>query len=199
MSRLGFGAKPVVLRCSRCGKFVDWEEARLQIVCGCRTKIPLPPVIVREGTAADQEGAMALFRRDFGHTQIVAFGEVAALERAPILVATMKGELAGALAYRDRPDALQIVALATDPMWQRTGVGGHLVADAEAAARTRGLARVVLATTNDNLPALSFYQRRDYYITEVIPGAILPHLKGRNAVGFGGIPIRDEIRLEKKL
>jgi ribosomal protein S18 acetylase RimI-like enzyme len=188
-----------VLRCSRCGKFVDWEEARLQIVCGCRTKIPLPPVIVREGTPADQEGAMALFRRDFGHTQIVAFGEVAALESAPVLVATMKGELAGALAYRDRPDALQIVALATDPMWQRTGVGGHLVAEAEAAARTRGLGRVVLATTNDNLPALSFYQRRDYYITEVIPGAILQHLKGKNAVGFGGIPIRDEIRLQKDL
>jgi ribosomal protein S18 acetylase RimI-like enzyme len=199
MSRLGFGAQPVVLRCSRCGRFVDWEQARLQIVCNCRTTVQLPPVLVREGEAADHDAAMALFRRDFGHTNIVAFGEVANLDGAPVLVASMKGELAGALAYRLLPDAVQIVALATDPMWQRTGVGGHLVAEAEAVARSRALGRVVLATTNDNLPALYFYQRRNYTIIEVVPGAILPHLKDGNTIGFGGIPIRDEIRLQKTL
>lgn len=178
---------------------MDWEEARLQIVCGCRTTVQLPPVLVREGIAADHDAAMALFRRDFGHTTIVAFGNAASLDGAPVLVASMKGELAGALAYRLLPDALQIIALATDPMWQRAGVGGHLVAEAEGVARSRALGRVILATTNDNLPALYFYQRRNYSIVDVVPGAILPHLKERNAAGFGGIPIRDEIRLQKTL
>jgi ribosomal protein S18 acetylase RimI-like enzyme len=116
-----------------------------------------------------------------------------------MLAASMKGELAGALAYGLLPDALQVLALATDPMWQRTGVGGHLVAEAEAVARSHGLGRIVLATTNDNLPALYFYQRRDYVVTALVPGAILPHLKVTPAAGFGGIPIRDEIRLEKRL
>ena len=46
-----FGAKPAVLRCSRCGTFVDWAEARAQVVCECRPRIELPPVLVRE--AAD--------------------------------------------------------------------------------------------------------------------------------------------------
>jgi ribosomal protein S18 acetylase RimI-like enzyme len=160
--------------------------------------VQLPPVIVREGAAADDAAAVALFRRDFGHTSIVAFGEVASLDGAPLLVAEMKGEMAGALAYRLLPDALHIVALATDPMWQRTGVGGHLVAEVEGVARSRALGRIIVATTNDNLPALYFYQRRSYNIIEVVPGAILPHLKDRDA-GFGGIPIRDEIRLEKRL
>ncbi|MGH9314263.1 MAG: GNAT family N-acetyltransferase [Vicinamibacterales bacterium] len=199
MSRLGFGAKPVVLRCSRCGRFVDWEEARLQVACGCRTKLELPPVLVRDATAADRAAAIALIRRDFGQTSIVSFGEPVSLDGAPILAASMKGELAGALAYRLLPDALQILALATDPMWQRTGVGGHLVAEAEAVARSRGLGRIILATTNDNLPALYFYQRRNYLVTALVPGAILPHLKVSSSGGFGGIPIRDEIRLEKKL
>jgi len=45
--------------------------------------------------------------------------------------------VAGALAYRLLPDALQIVALATDPMWQRSGVGGYLVAEAELRVRLR--------------------------------------------------------------
>jgi len=39
-----FGAKPAVLRCARCGKFVDWEEAQVQVVCTCRPHLDLPPV-----------------------------------------------------------------------------------------------------------------------------------------------------------
>jgi ribosomal protein S18 acetylase RimI-like enzyme len=113
------------------------------------------------------------------------------------LVAEMRDEVAGALAYRLLPDALQIVALATDPMWQRSGVGGYLVAEAELMARRQQLLRVLFCSTNDNLLALYFYQRRGYRITEVVPGALLPHMKPGFACGFAGIPVRDEIRLEK--
>ena len=187
-------AKPSVLRCSRCGRFVDWEEARLQTVCGCRPYVKLPPVIIRPGETRDQTGIVELFERDFGYTNIVAFGEEVVLG-----VAWMKGELAGALAYRLLPDALHILALATDAMWQRSGVGGHLVAEAESLAREQGLGRVVVSTTNDNLPALYFYQRRDYHIREVVPGGLLEHMKEPGTLGFGGIPLRDEVRLERRL
>lgn len=193
------GAKPTVLRCSRCGRFVDWEDARLQIVCGCRAYVKLPPVIIREGEERDRPGITALFERDFGYTNIVSFGEEVVLAGAPALVAWMKGELAGALAYRLRPDTLLILALATDPMWQRSGVGGHLVAESEALARGRGLGSLRVSTTNDNLPALYFYQRRGFVVTEVVPGGLLGHIKGTAAVGFGGIPLRDEIRMERRL
>jgi ribosomal protein S18 acetylase RimI-like enzyme len=121
------------------------------------------------------------------------------LEQLPALVADMKGDLAGALAYRQLPSALHIVALATDPMWQRSGVGGHLVAEIELAARRKKLGAVVVATTNDNLPAMYFYQRRGYVISEVIPGGVLAHLSGGSVAGFAGIPIRDEVRLRKDL
>ena len=120
-----FGARPAVLRCARCGKFVDWEEARLQIVCRCRPHLDLPPVLVRESAQDDRVSALHLFARDFGHTDIVALGDIMNLGDAHLLVAELKDELAGALAYRLMPDALHIIALATDPMWQRSGVGGH--------------------------------------------------------------------------
>jgi ribosomal protein S18 acetylase RimI-like enzyme len=113
------------------------------------------------------------------------------------IVAEMRDAVAGALAYRLLPDALQIVALATDPMWQRSGVGEYLVAEAELMARRQQPPRVIFCSTNDNLPALYFYQRRGYRITEVMPGALLPHMKPGFACGFAGIPVRDEIRLEK--
>ncbi len=199
MSRLAFGAKPSVLRCARCGRFVDWEEAQVQTVCGCRPRLPLPPVLVRQAEPEDRELTLALFRRDFGRAAIVAFGEVMTLEDHPAIVAEMKGELAGALAYRLLPDMLHIVALATDPMWQRSGVASHLVAEAELLARRHGLKKLAFATTNDNLPALYFYQRRGWTIDQVVPGEVIPHVTVPGAKGFAGIPVRDEIRLGKTL
>jgi ribosomal protein S18 acetylase RimI-like enzyme len=194
-----FSAKPSVLRCSRCGKFVDWADARLQIVCGCRPRLDLPPVLTREATAPEQGAALELFRRDFGRTSIASFGEVIPLSETSMIVAEMQGGVSGALAWRPRENALQIVALATEPMWQRSGVGGHLVAEAEVVARRTGATRVVLATTNDNLPALYFYQRRGYRITDVVRDAWRDHAELTIGVGFASIPVLDELRLEKTL
>jgi len=193
-----FGAKPAVLRCARCGKFVDWDEAHVQIVCSCPVRIELPPVLVREAIDADRPAVRELFARDFGRTRIVAFGEVMDLDQMPALVAVMRLEPSGALAYRLLGDSLHIVALATDPMWQRSGVGGHLLAEAELIARRLQLSRLVVSTTNDNLPALYFYQRRGYRLTEVVVNGHCDRA-GREIPGFAGIPIRDEVRLEKRL
>ena len=194
-----FGPQPTVLRCGRCGKSVDWHDARLQVVCQCRARLDLPPVMVREAADNDRAAVMDLFRRDFGRSKVVAFGSLLALDDAPALVAVMKSELAGALAYRLRGDGLQIVALATEATWQRSGVGGYLVAEAELLARRLDLPKVVFCTTNDNLPSLYFYQRRGYQITEVIVGALVPHNPPPDNAGFAGIEVRDEIRLEKSL
>ena len=200
MSPSVFSAKPSVLRCSRCGKFVDWAEARLQIVCDCRPHLDLPPVLTREASAEDRAVALALFRRDFGRTSIASFGEIIPLSETSTIVADMQGDISGALAWKRREeDALQIIALATEPMWQRSGVGGYLVAEAEIVARRTGARRVVLATTNDNLPALYFYQRRGYRLTEVVRNAWRDNAELTIGVGFAEIPVLDELRLEKTL
>jgi len=198
MSNDDFDSKPAVLRCGRCGKAVDWADAQLQVVCSCRPHIALPPVLVHEAQDSERAVVRDLFRRDFGRTQIIAFGEVMNVDAMPVLVATTYEEVSGALAYRLFGDGLHIVALATDVMWQRSGVGGHLVAEAELLARRLFLARIVVTTTNDNLPALYFYQRRGYRFTALRPGAVLTHTPDV-LPGFAGIPVRDEVQLEKLL
>src|SRR5262245_53139007 len=100
MASEDFGAKPAVLRCARCGRFVDWEEARVQIICACKPRVELPPVLVREATDGDRPAARELFQRDFGRTKIVAFGEVMDIDQMPALVAVMYTDPSGALAYR---------------------------------------------------------------------------------------------------
>jgi ribosomal protein S18 acetylase RimI-like enzyme len=192
------GVRHPVLRCSRCGKFVDLETSRLQIVCTCRPRLDLLPVLVREAVAADREAVQALFQRHFGHAPAVAFGQVVPLDSEAALVAEVEDEIGAALAWRRLEVGLHIAALATDPMWQRAGLGGHLVAEAELLARRLASARVVATITNDNIPALYFYQRRGYRVAAVIAGSVAP-LVGPGAVGFAGIEIRDEIHLAKTL
>jgi ribosomal protein S18 acetylase RimI-like enzyme len=197
--KTAFGSKSDVMRCGRCGKFVDWEDARLQIVCGCRPQLDLPPVLVREASADDKERAMELFRRDFGPAQLVAYGERISLDNADALVAETYKEIAGALAWRHFDGGFHILALATDPMWQRAGVGGHLVAEAELLARRQRQPRVIVTVTNDNLPALYFYQRRGYRFSAILRDSGATLAKGETAVGFAGITIADELQLQKVL
>lgn len=197
--KLAFGARADVLRCGRCGKFVDWEDARLQIVCGCRPHLDLPPVLVREGSPDDRAAALELFRRDFGPAQLIAYGEAVSLDAAEVLVAETGKAIAGALAWRPFDGAFHILALATDPMWQRAGVGGHLVAEAELLARRQGQPRVMVTITNDNIAALYFYQRRGYRFSAILRDSVSAHAGAQEAIGFAGIPITDELQLVKLL
>ena len=198
MNTSGFGAKPAILRCGRCGRFVDWQDARLQLVCGCRPHLELPPVLVREASASDRVKALELFRHVFRPAQLVSYGEAISLDEAAAFVAETDEGIAGALAWRPFDGALHILALATDPMHQRAGVGGHLVAEAELLARRRNWPRVIVTITNDNLPALYFYQRRGYRVSAILRDSIAAQTRDQKPMGFAGIPILDEMQLAKE-
>lgn len=66
-----------------------------------------------------------------------------------------------------------------------------------------GCERMWLVTTNDNLEALRFYQRRGFVLSALRAGAIddaRRELKPTiSRVGNFGIPIRDEIELEARI
>jgi ribosomal protein S18 acetylase RimI-like enzyme len=138
-------------------------------------------------------------RRDFGPAQLVAYGAPISLDDAEALVAETYKEIAGALAWRHYDGGFHILALATDPMWQRAGVGGHLVAEAELLARRQQQPRVIVTVTNDNLPALYFYQRRGYRFSAILRNSGAAVAKGEITVGFAGIAITDELQLQKML
>jgi ribosomal protein S18 acetylase RimI-like enzyme len=65
-------------------------------------------------------------------------------------------------------------------------------------AGRRDLARILVITTNDDLPALALYQRYGFRIIEILAGRVAADHGGAFA-GFAGIPVRDEIRLEYQL
>jgi ribosomal protein S18 acetylase RimI-like enzyme len=112
------------------------------------------------------------------------------------LIAERDGEPVGIVTYEPDGDDVEVVYIEVTDKHQ--GVGTRLLDAVEAHTEAR---RLWLVTTNDNLDALRFYQRRGFRITEIRPGATdeaRRTLKPSIAeVGNFGIPIRDEIVLER--
>jgi hypothetical protein len=58
---------------------------------------------------------------------------------------------------------------------------------------------MIVTITNDNIPALYFYQRRGYRLSAILRDSVAAHTRDRETVGFAGIPVLDEIQLVKYL
>lgn len=109
-------------------------------------------------------------------------------------------EIIGLITYILRDEQCEIISL--DSIEESRGIGTKLVQEVEKVALKKGCKQVILITTNDNLNALKFYQKRGYHLTQVLPNAVE---KARTykpeipLIGYDGIPIRDEIKLQKTL
>jgi ribosomal protein S18 acetylase RimI-like enzyme len=155
-------------------------------------------VTARPATPADRPAVDAVHATVWGGPVVVGHGRLFDLTLLPAFVAQAHdGAVVGALCYEQAAGALEVVSIAAAP--RCAGAGTALLAAAVAHARSAGLGRVWLVTTNDNLDALRFYQRRGMRITRVDPGAVdrARLLKpGIPTVGAYGIPLRDELTLE---
>ena len=107
----------------------------------------------------------------------------------------------GVLTYRIDGMQCEVSALYTATSWQ--GTGSALIDAAVQRARTAGCRRLWLVTTNDNVDALRFYQRRGFRLAELHAGAVddsRARLKPSiSETGEHGIPIHDELVLERIL
>jgi GNAT superfamily N-acetyltransferase len=154
-------------------------------------------VEVRPATDTDRDAIDAILTESWGEPYAVAHGVRYDLRTLPTLV--VDGP-AGVLTYTIGADGLEVVSIDAVSHWR--GVGTALLDAAAAVARDAGLSRLWLVTTNDNLDALRFYQRRGLRLVSVAPGAVDESRKlkpGIPLIGAYGIPIRDELTLELDL
>jgi GNAT superfamily N-acetyltransferase len=159
-------------------------------------------VNVRPREAAD-EAAVRAFLARHNSLRAARLGELVHPLDYPALVAeTVGGQLLGMLTYVPGRDWRQceILTLHADEQWH--GAGTALIEAAGQLARRQGCGRLWVITTNDNVDALRFYQRRGFCLVRVHRGAVdrsRASLKPEiPAVGAYGIPLRDEIELEKQ-
>ena len=118
----------------------------------------------------------------------------------PSLIALDDG-LTGVLTYV--LDGHQCEVLTLHAARRRAGTGTALIAAVKQLAREAGCTRLWLITTNDNVDALRFYQRRGFRLAALHAGAVdesRARLKPEiPRIGDHGIPLRDELELDMAL
>ena len=116
------------------------------------------------------------------------------------LIAESDGVPLGLLTLSREASGCEIVTL--DAVKTGMGVGTSLVEAVAQLALKEGRRWLRVTTTNDNLDALRFYQRRDFRIVDLLTGGadaarmLKPQIPED---GEYGIPVHDEIVLERVL
>jgi GNAT superfamily N-acetyltransferase len=119
----------------------------------------------------------------------------------PSVSAWSGDELVGVATYVVDGDCCELLTL--HAATRLTGIGSALLAVVAHIARDAGCTRLWVVTTNDNIEALRFYQRRGFRLTLIRPGAVdrsRAELKPEiPESGAFDIPLRDELELEMEL
>jgi GNAT superfamily N-acetyltransferase len=114
----------------------------------------------------------------------------------PGLIVERGGRIVGLLTYHVSADVLEIVTL--NALERRGGIGTLLIEAVREEAKRRRCREVTLTTTNDNVDALRFYQRRGFRLAALRPGAVDRARLRKPEIprsGEYGIPLHDELDL----
>lgn len=150
---------------------------------------------IRDKRPEDQPAVERFLEIRWGSTIVVGHGTRYDAARLPGILTTDKSGMSGLLTYAINNDGLEVVSL--DAVEKGRGIGTALLEEAKRRATPTG--RLWLITTNDNLDAIRFYQRRDLRIVAVAPDAVDEARRIKPTIpeiGDYGIPIRDEITLQ---
>ncbi|MFN8591112.1 MAG: GNAT family N-acetyltransferase [Thermomicrobiales bacterium] len=153
-------------------------------------------VAIRATSERDQPWLRAWFRDHWGSEILVLRETVYHPWRLPGFVAEQGPRPVGLLTYRLADDEGEIMTL--DSLLSGRGIGSALITRAVTTARAAGCRRLVVVTTNDNMNALRFYQKRGFALAALRPGAVTRGRRLKPEIPLRGdddIPIRDELEL----
>lgn len=147
-----------------------------------------------------QLDVLQFFKEHWGSTEmVISSGIYDCSKLEGFVYVDEQNTILGLVTYSMREEECEIISL--DSIEEGRGIGSLLVQAVEEIAFEKGCTIITLLTTNDNLYALKFYQKRGYHLVEIIQNAVeqarayKPEIP---LIGNDGIPIRDEIRLAKQ-
>jgi GNAT superfamily N-acetyltransferase len=147
---------------------------------------------------ADRPWARRLLTVHMGSEVVAVHGELLRPLELPGFVARADGEPVGLLTYRVAEEGCEVLSL--HGAREGIGAGTALLEAARREAEVAGCRRLWLVTTNDNVAALRFYQRRGFRLAALRVGAVDESRRTLKPeipeAGDHGIPIRDELELE---
>jgi len=188
-----------VYKCCLCGKLVCAEHARMGTICpSCTTKTTVKYAVHKAASNKERETVKELVKRFWGEQEQLTFNRTFLVAELPAYLAKVREDVVGFVSFAGLDNALVIVALGILPRYQNAGIGRRLIEKVEAEAKKLGKKRLLVSTSNDDLPGLAFYQSLGFQIFDVEPN-VIAEKHGEVLSGIGGLPIRDELRLQKIL
>jgi DNA-3-methyladenine glycosylase I len=151
---------------------------------------------IRAVGLGDKDWIASFITKRWGAEFIAAHYDVYYCKDLPGYLALQGQERVGLVTYTMAGSDCEIVSL--DSLQPGKGIGTALIDSVREAAIEAGCKRLWLVTTNDNMNALRFYQKRGFMLVKINRGAIdfARRLKPIPLIGDDGVPLRDEIELE---
>lgn len=159
-----------------------------------------PEFRIRPTSGDDATWIAAFITECWGAEFVVSHGVMYHPHRLPGFVAESGPKIAGLATYSIQHRACELVTI--NAVVEGEGVGTALLQAVVSAANDAGCTRAWLMTTNDNLSALAFYQKRGFHIAALHVGAVAAARRLKPSlplVAPNGIPIRDELELHLDL
>ncbi len=157
-------------------------------------------VVIRATREDDHSAVRELLTNRWAGPEMMLDGETVDASQLPGYVAYAGTELVGLVTLIKRDAEWEILTLDSLSRWGGTGT---LLLDAVISeARASGIGRVTVRTSNDNLDAFRFYQRRGFRLENIKQGVIdrerelHPEIPTR---GDYGIEIHDEVLFAREV
>jgi ribosomal protein S18 acetylase RimI-like enzyme len=157
-------------------------------------------ITIRQSLPQDSIYIKDLMEKHWGGEPLVIRGKNYFPSTLPGLIAHQDSKVAGFLFYEIQNSECEIVVLEVFDKFK--GLGTALINQLRDIAKKYNCTKLHLMTTNDNMDALRFYQRRGFHICGIHINSIEISRRMKPAIGMTGdhgIPLRDEIDLEMLL
>ncbi|MCL2497507.1 MAG: GNAT family N-acetyltransferase [Symbiobacteriaceae bacterium] len=158
------------------------------------------PLVVRRISELDRTAIKAFLQEHWGDSRIITSRSDHEGSVLPGFIVYLDDLIVGLLTYHISGDACELVTI-NSTLTDR-GIGSKLLRSLEDEVAQEGCKRIWAITTNANLRALRFYQKRGYELKAIYVDSIIAlRLKKPNLplIGEEGIFLRSEIEVEKKL
>lgn len=152
---------------------------------------------IRQVDIGIREKIQPILDETWGAPYLAINGKLWDSRSMPGYAAVSGDKVLGYLLYEFHDGVCEIMVL--ESVAQNIGIASALIEQVKQVAKSSGLSRVIVQTSNDNTHAFRFYQRRGFTIREIRLGAMEAARRLKPSIpliGEDGVPLRDEIEFE---
>ncbi|MDD3225705.1 MAG: GNAT family N-acetyltransferase [Clostridium sp.] len=155
---------------------------------------------IRTISPKNREQVNKFIRDQWFTTEMAVRGKIVDMAQLDGVVAYERETIIGLITYKIEGNECEVMSL--DSIREKHGIGTTLLNEVIKISSIMKCSKVKLITTNDNINAIKFYQKRGFDMVHLYYDAVKEARKLKSSIpviGDFGIPLRHEIEFEIKV